>query len=120
MADTAEHLVVRPERSGAAWFKDVDGVLTTVKDQDETNLYSVDYTNALNSGENIDTSTWTGEGVTAASPALTGAVASVSITGTDGSVKNTLVTDSTPARTLVYRYRFVSPSTSTIAQTRYQ
>lgn len=91
------------------WFKDKDGVWTTSKHTDEVKPYSFDYTDVLNSGETISTSSWDANGVTTSSPALATPVATVTVTGTDGSLQNTLVTSA--SRTLVYTYRFVGVPT---------
>jgi hypothetical protein len=114
MSDNSERLIHRNERAGSGWFRDRDGVFTTVQDEDETNTYTFDYNNHLNSGETVSTSTWANEGVTTSSASISSGVASVKITGTNGQAKNTIVTST--ARTLIYRYRFVAPQSANPSQ----
>ena len=96
----------KPKR-GSRWFRDVDGVLTTSQHVDEVGYHTFDYVDDLD-GETISTSTWKSSGVTTANAAATTTTASIKVTGTDGYIKNTLVTTGgTVARTLIYLYRFV-------------
>jgi hypothetical protein len=93
-------------RDNLEWFRDKDGVWTTSKHVDDVTPFSFDYTDYLPSGVTVTTSTWqNANGVTSSSPALATPVATVTITGTDGSIENKLVLSS--GETKIYLYRFV-------------
>lgn len=95
-------------RGNLEWFRDLEGVWTTCKHKDEVKTYVFDYTNQLDSSETLSTSTWqNASGVTSsgASSSATPPTATVTITGTDGSIENKITTSS--GQTKIYLYRFV-------------
>lgn len=79
------------------------------KDPDEILDYSIDWTNKLQSSENISTSTWTVEttGITKVSDTSSSKISTAWLSGGVDDVtytlKNTIVTNSTPQRTFVDR-----------------
>jgi hypothetical protein len=90
------------------WYRDIDGVLATSQHADGVSYHTFDYADHLDGGETISTSAWESSGVTTANAAATTTTTSIKVTGSDGYVKNTLVTTGgAVARTLIYLYRFV-------------
>jgi hypothetical protein len=83
---------------------DGDGIPVFVRHRDMVGPISVDWTDALVSGETVSSSTWATDGVTTSGAALATPVATITVTGTDGSVTNTVVTST--SRTLVRVIRF--------------
>lgn len=57
------------------WFTDYDGILTTTKREDETRVYVLDYTDWLNSGESVSSTTITSDG-----PVVTSSLSSPNLT----------------------------------------
>lgn len=89
-----------------AHYTDHDYLPTFVQHEDEVINYVIDWTDLLN-GETISTSTWTDDGVTSSSAAISGATTSANITDTDGEVENKITTSG--SRTLIRRLRFRAP-----------
>jgi hypothetical protein len=83
---------------------DGDGWPVFVRHKDTVAPIAIDWTDKLDSGETVSTSSWEAHGVTASSASLVSPVATVTVTGTDGWVKNTVVTSA--SRTLIQIAKF--------------
>jgi hypothetical protein len=99
-ATTISHVF---QREQTRFFIDNDGALAAVKDNDEVIAVSLDYSNLLDSGETISTSTWTDDGLTTSTRANT-TTATSCLAARLGDTKNTVVTST--GRTLVHYVRF--------------
>jgi len=91
------------------WFRGDDDLPTTSKHTDDTIPYTLDYSDMLNSGETISTSTWEADGPTLTSGSIASGLggsskaAQITVNG-HGKAKNTIVTSS--SRTIVRSYRW--------------
>lgn len=87
------------------WFRDLDRVWTTSQHREETKSHTFDWADDLASGETISSSSWSASGVTTSSPSSSTTTTTVLVTGTNGALKNTVVTSA--GQTLVLNLRFV-------------
>lgn len=92
---------LRDERS--SYFYDQDGVLSWHKDRDSVLSYTLDWADIL-AGDTISTSNWEADGVTVDSSANDTTSATVTVSLSGGTVKNTIVTAA--GMTMVRRIRF--------------
>ena len=90
------------------FFRDVDGMLSVARHEDEVAPVTLDYSDALDTGETVATSAWDADGVTLSGEATTTTTASATISGTDGEIQNTITTSA--GRTLVQEMRVVGVS----------
>lgn len=89
------------------WTVDGDGTVWTSKSEDEVLSVPIDWTDALDSGETVSSSSWAASGVTASGASLATPIATVKVSGTNGSLTNTVVTSA--GRTLERVRKFVAP-----------
>lgn len=100
---SAATLYTTAERPGSDWFRDEEGVWSTSKHRDETKTYSIDWTDALASGETVSSVAYEASGVTTSGASLATPVSSVKVNGV-GSMKVTATTSA--SRILVKTLRF--------------
>lgn len=98
------------------WFIDGDGVPTICQHRDAVKPHTVDWADALDASETISSSTWTANGVTTSSPGNTTTTTTVTVSGTDGSLTNTVVTSASRTLVRVLRFIGVAEGTSTMDQ----
>lgn len=79
----------RPSRN--RFFRDRDGIPSVVRDEDAVETYTLDYADELGS-DTISTSTWASEGPTIDSDSNTTTATTVTVSGSSGELKNTVVT----------------------------
>jgi predicted dehydrogenase len=99
-------LLIPKERQ--QWFRDKDRVWTYAQHREASEVHTFDYTDFLadlGSGITISSSAFTTSGVTTSSPSATTTATTVKVSGTDGSIKNTLTLSN--STTAVFTYRFV-------------
>lgn len=86
-------------------FIDVDGVKAYPVNRDDVDVYTIDWSKILATGETVSTSTWAADGPSTSLPGNTTTTAYVTATG-EGDLKNTIVTSA--ARTLVRSIRLAA------------
>lgn len=84
-------------------YLDRDGIHTYQQVNDETKPYTVDYSGDLGSGETISTSAWDTSGLSSSGAANTSTTTSITITGTNAEIENTVTTST--GRTLERKFR---------------
>lgn len=89
------------------YFIDREGRLTYVQHEEATRAYTLDWSDQLNTGETISTSTWDEEGVSVDSSSNTTTTTTATISQTNGAAKNTITTSA--GRTEIKRIFFVAP-----------
>lgn len=97
-----------PGYDRSEWYRDKDGVWTTVQHTDDVRTHTFDYTDVLvnyGSGVTISTSTWSASGVTTASASATTTTTTIKVTGTGGWIKNTLTLSNSNTHVETYRFR---------------
>ena len=84
----------------------MDRVLTTTQRQDETEVYTFDYSDRLDPGVTISSSAWEADGgVTTSSASATTTTTTVTVAGTGGTITNTLTLSNSKTLEFVYRFR---------------
>jgi hypothetical protein len=94
-----------PESRRAAQYRDRDGVITYPKAEDTVETYTIDWTEQIDSGDSIASSSWDVDGVTASGAGTSGTTVYVTISDTNGEITNTTTT--TNGLVLWERLRFV-------------
>lgn len=89
------------------WFRDESGLPTIAQHKDDVRVHNIDWSNhpTILAGDTISTSSWEGSGVTLSGASLSSAVTSVTVAGTDGTAKNTVVTAA--GETLIRTLKFI-------------
>lgn len=104
MSSTSQ--VVYAPRVRSSHYRDVDGAMTTVIGDGELVALSVDWTDALASGETVSSVAYSASGPTVASVSLVTPVWSATVTGT-GTIDVTATTSA--GRKVLRTLRYVSP-----------
>lgn len=96
-------------RKRRGWYRDVDGIMCHTKRYDERNTYTLDFTDALDSGESISSAAYSWDGPTSqAGPTLSSPTIVVDITGA-GELEVRATTSA--SRILERKYRWRSTDT---------
>jgi hypothetical protein len=97
----------RPERPGAKWHKDIDGVPTIVIQNGASERVSIDISNEIAGTDTVASVAWSASGPVVSGESYDETTASATLTGSAGSAKITVTLAS--GRTIVLNVRVVVP-----------
>jgi hypothetical protein len=93
-------------------YRDIDGLEVVAKSTASTEIYTVDWSGLLASGETIGDATWTVDGgLSTANETNNGTLTYATISGSDGSIKITVDTDN--SQTFSRTVHFFDPEAET-------